>query len=146
MKPQRTSAVLAFDAETRLSNSAKLTGHGSCGGLPPWVCHTGFSKRSASLCAQYLSRKAAVVDLLWDDIEIKALGSSRLLIHEQRQTLGCGISQPILDRDAVALRLRNLLALVVEEKLVGVGLRRRDTEPLPDFHRHLDRGNQILAR
>ena len=47
------------------------------------------------------------------------LGGFWLLIHEVRQAFGGRIGQPFVDRQAVAFRLRNLLALIVEEQLIG---------------------------
>src|SRR5688572_20192659 len=65
-----------------------------------------------------------VVDRARDHVEIEPLGRARLLIHEERQAFGRRIAQPFLDREAVALRLRDLLPLLVEEELVIESLRR----------------------
>ena len=65
-----------------------------------------------------------LVDRLRDHVEIEPLRRLRLLVHEVRQALRPGIGQPLVDRQPVALRLRDLLAVLVEEQLVDEMLRR----------------------
>src|ERR1700722_16269330 len=64
------------------------------------------------------------VDRARNDVEIEPLGRHRLLEHEQRKALWARIGQPFLDGQSIALRLGNLLALVVEEELVIETFRR----------------------
>ena len=77
------------------------------------------------------------VDGARDDVEVEALGRLRLAIHEQRQAFRGGIAQPFVDGEAVALRLGNLLAVLVEEQLVVEAFRRRAAERAADFAREL---------
>ena len=58
---------------------------------------------------------------------------------------GTGVAQPFLDGEAVALRLGNLLALLVEEQLVVEAFRRRAAERAADFAGQLHRIDQVLA-
>ena len=73
-----------------------------------------------------------LVDRLRDDVEIELLGLPRLLEHVEREALGRRIGQPLVDGEAVALRLRDLLAVLVEEQLVDEMLRRAAAEDLAD--------------
>ena len=86
-----------------------------------------------------------VVDLPRDHVEVEPLRRLRLAVHEQRQRLRRRIAQPFVDGEAVALRLGNLLALLVEEELVVEAFRRRAAERAADFARELDRVDQVLA-
>src|SRR5215471_15952580 len=86
-----------------------------------------------------------LVDVARDDIEIKALCGPWLTIHEQRQAFRARIAQPFLDGEAVAFGLRNLLALVVEEKLVIEALRRPAAQRTADFARKSYRIDEVLA-
>ncbi len=45
------------------------------------------------------------IDRLGDHVEEQTLGGLGLLIHEQRQAFGRRILQPVLDGEAIALRL-----------------------------------------
>ena len=65
------------------------------------------------------------IDGARDDVEIESLRLARLLVHEELQARGIGIGEPFLDGEAVALRLRDLLALFVEEELVVEAFGRR---------------------
>ena len=110
------------------------------------MCQTGL----ASCCLRVLPRKAVeellvVVDVARDHVEVQPLRRLRLAIHEQRQRFRRGIAQPFVDGEPVALRLRNLLALVVEEQLVVEAFRRRAAERRADLAGQLDRIDQILA-
>src|SRR3954463_15442867 len=73
-----------------------------------------------------------VVDVARDDVEMQPLCRLRLAVHEQRQRFRRRIAQPFVDGETVALRLGNLLALVVEEQFVietlgwGAAKRRAD--------------------
>ena len=58
------------------------------------------------------------VDRPWNGIEIKLLGRARLLEHEERKAFFRAIGQPVVDRQTVAFRFGNLLALIVEEEFV----------------------------
>src|SRR5215468_4394225 len=104
----------------------------------------------AELLLAILARKAieellVVVDIARNDVEIEPLRRLRLAIHEQRQRFRAGVAQPFLDGEAVALRLRDLLALLVEEQLVIEALRRRAAERAGDLAGQLDGIDQILA-
>ena len=90
--------------------------------------------------------REVLVDRARDDVEIEPLGRPRLLEHEERQALRRGVGQPLVDGEAVALRLRDLLAVLVEEELVVEALRRRAAERSADAARQLDRVDQVLAR
>ena len=73
-----------------------------------------------------------LVDGARNDVEIELLGLARSLEHVECQALGRRIGQPLVDRQAVALRLRDLLAVLVEEQLVDEVLRRAAAEDLAD--------------
>ena len=60
------------------------------------------------------------------------LGGFRLLIHEVRQAFGGRVGQPFVDRQAIAFRLRNLLALIVQEELIGHVVRFAPAQDLAD--------------
>src|SRR5262249_56756506 len=74
-----------------------------------------------------------LVNIARNYIEVEPLGSLRLAIHEQRQALGTGVAQPLLDGQAVTFRLRNLLALLVEEELVVEPIRGDASERTTDL-------------
>src|SRR3954465_10853243 len=78
-----------------------------------------------------------VVDVARNDIEVKPLGRSRLAVHEKRQALRAGVAQPLVDGQAVALRLRDLLALLVEEQFIVEAFRRQRAEGAANFAREL---------
>ena len=86
-----------------------------------------------------------LVDVARDHVEIEPLRRLRLAIHEQRQRFRRGIAQPFLDGQAVALRLGNLLALLVEKQFVIEAFRRRAADGAIDLARQLHRIDQILA-
>ena len=86
-----------------------------------------------------------LVDRARDHVEVQALGRLRLAIHEQRQAFRRGIAQPFVDGEPVALRLGNLLAVLVEEQFVVEAFRRLAVERLADLPGQLDRVDQILA-
>ena len=146
MKPHSVSAFSAFDDDTSVSNSWNVTGMSAFGGWPAWICQTGL----ASCCLRVLPRKAVeellvVVDIARDHVEIQPLRRLRLAVHEQRQRFRRRIAQPFVDGQPIALRLRNLLALVVEEQFVVEALRRRAAERRADLARQLYGIDQILA-
>ena len=106
--------------------------------------------RIVQLLPRVLPRKAfekllIVVDVARDHVEMQPLGRLRLAVHEQRQRFRRGIAQPFVDGEPVALRLRYLLALVVEEQLVVETLRRHAAERRADLARQFDRIDQVLA-
>src|SRR6185437_13603099 len=65
-----------------------------------------------------IKKLVVLVDVSRNYIEVKAFRRLRLTIHEQRQTLRTGITQPLLDGETIALRLGNFLALLIKEQLV----------------------------
>src|SRR5262245_54126979 len=87
-----------------------------------------------------------LVDVAGDDVEIETLRRPWLAIHEQRKRFRRGVAQPFLDRQPVAPRLGNLLALLIEEQLKIKAFRRRAAERPADLARPLDRVDQVLAR
>jgi hypothetical protein len=126
MKPHSPSLSSAPGDEARFSSIAKDTTIAAAGTSPPWMCQTGL----ASCCAGVLPRIGAqllvvFVHRLGDHVPPQPLGRLGLLEHEIGQALGRGIGQPFVDGQPVALGLRDLLAVLVEEQLVGEMLRRR---------------------
>ena len=73
-----------------------------------------------------------------NDLEIEALRLTRLHVHEQREALGRAVAQPFVDGEAVALRLRDLLPLLVEEEFVVEPLGRLGAEGARDLRGQLD--------
>src|SRR5580698_8371119 len=89
--------------------------------------------RITELLASILTRKTfeellIVVDIARDHVEVEPLGRLRLAVHEQRQRFRRRIAQPLVDGEPIALRLRNLLALFVQEKFVVETFWRQATE------------------
>ena len=80
-----------------------------------------------------------------DHVEIQPLGALRRVEHELRQRFRRGIAQPVLHRQAVALRLADLLRVLVEEQLVGQRFRRRAAEHAADPAGQLYGIDQVLA-
>src|SRR5689334_11223987 len=96
--------------------------------------------RVTELLLAVLPRKAVeelliVVDVARDDVEIQPLRRLRLAIHEQRQRFRRGVAQPFVDGQTITLRLRDLLALLVEEELVVETFGRRAAERTRDLAR-----------
>ena len=81
----------------------------------------------------------------WNGVEIETLGLARLLVHEQRQAFRARVGEPLVDGQAIALRLRDLLTLLVEKELVVEALGRLAAKRAHDVARQLDRVDQILA-
>ena len=98
------------------------------------------------LAAGGLDQRQVFVDVAGDDVEEQALGLARLLVEEELQALGRAVAQPLLDREPVAARLADLLALLVEEELVGEVLGRHGTQHAADLAAEADRIDQVLAR
>ncbi|MGY4282559.1 hypothetical protein ACVWXO_001779 [Bradyrhizobium sp. LM2.7] len=69
----------------------------------------------------------------------------RLAVHEQRQRFRRGVAQPFVDGEAVALRLRDLLAFLVEKELVIEAFRRSAAEGLRDRAGQLHGVDEVLA-
>src|SRR3546814_13260918 len=65
--------------------------------------------------------------------------------REESQAFLAAIAQPFLDRQAIALRLRNLLALLVEEHLIDQSLGLAPAERLGDLARLDAAVGQVLA-
>ena len=82
---------------------------------------------------------------LGDHVEEEPLRRLRRLVHVVGQALGRAVAQPFLHRQAVALGLRNLLALDVQEELVVEAFRRHAAERRTDLAGELDRVDQVLA-
>ena len=80
-----------------------------------------------------------------DGVEVEALGGLGLLVHEQRQAFRRRVFQPVLHRQSVALGLGDLLALVVEEQLVGQVHGGRAAQDAGDAGGQLHRRDQVLA-
>ena len=110
--------------------------------VPDWIAEL----RRRILARKRLEEIEIVVDRARDDVEMEALGRRRLAVHEQRETFGARVAQPILDRQAVALRLRDLLPALVEEQLVVEALRRAPVERAGNLPRQFDALDQVLAR
>src|SRR5262249_9845360 len=83
------------------------------------------------------------IDVPRDHVEMQALRRLRLAIHEERERFRARIAQPFLDREAIAFRLRDLLALLVEEELVVEAFRLRAAERAADLAGELHRVDQI---
>ena len=87
-----------------------------------------------------------VIDRARDDIKMQLLGFPRTGIHEQRQAFGRAIAQPLVNGQAVALGLGDLLALFIEKQLVVEAVRRNGAQRPRDLAGELDGIDQILAR
>src|SRR5580704_353405 len=59
-----------------------------------------------------------IIDRARDHVEIEPLGGGWSPIHEKRQTFGTRIREPRVDGQAIAFRLRDFLALFVEEQFI----------------------------
>src|SRR5690606_3897671 len=86
-----------------------------------------------------------IINRARDDIEVEPLGGARLLVHEERKAFLRCVGQPLLNRQPIALRLRNLLSLLVEEELVTEAFRGKGAENTANPGGQLDRRNKILA-
>ncbi len=86
-----------------------------------------------------------LVDMARDHIEVEPLRRLRLAIHEQRERLRARIAQPLVDGEAVALRLGDFLPVLVEEQFVVEAFGRRAAERAADRAGQLDGIDQVLA-
>ena len=77
---------------------------------------------------------------------MQALGAARLAEDVESEALLAAVAQPFLEAEAVALRLGDLLALLVEEHLVVEALGRTTAEDPRDLARLGDAVDQVLAR
>ena len=86
---------------------------------PSWMCQTGFISLAAGSSLRIGREMADIfIDGAWDHVEVEPLRLLRALIHVEREALGAGIGEPFLDGQPIAARLGDLLAVLVEEKLV----------------------------
>ena len=88
-----------------------------------------------------------LVDRARDHVEIQPLRRARLLEHVT--ATGSPAARSVSHsstRQAVALGLGDLLALLVQEQLVVEAFRRLAAEDAADLAGQLDRGDQVLAR
>ena len=75
------------------------------------------------LVRKLAQEREVFVDRLGNDVEMKALCRPRLLEHEEGKAIvGC-VGEPFFDGEPIAARLRYLLAVFVQEQLVGITLR-----------------------
>src|SRR5215472_3189838 len=79
--------------------------------VPDWIAEA--IPRSLSLIG--VERLQIFVGVAWNNVEVEPLRRFRFAIHEQRQTLGTGVAEPLFDGQSVALRLGNFLAVLVEK-------------------------------
>src|SRR4029077_7595966 len=86
------------------------------------------------------------VDGARDHVEIEPLRLAWALIHVKAQALGTGIGKPLVDGEAVAARLRDLLALLVEEQLVDEAFRLLRAEDAADVTGQAHRVDEVLPR
>ncbi len=86
-----------------------------------------------------------VVDGARNDVEIEALGRPRLAEHIGGKARRGGIAQPFVNGQAIALGLRYLLAVLIEEKLVVETFRRVAAQHLDDAAGEFDGVDQVLA-
>ena len=83
------------------------------------MCQSGLVKLLLSiLLAIGIVELCILIDGARDHIEVELLGLARAVIHEELKALRVGIGQPLINGEAVALGLGNLLALVVEEQFI----------------------------
>ena len=147
MKPHSTALSWVLEALARFSSIANDTGRSTGFGWPEWMCHTGLPSSWSGACVgKAVEEGEILVHRLRDDVEVELLRRARPLEHVEREALRRGVGQPLVDGDAVALRLRNLLPVFVEEEFVVEALRRRAAERGADLRRQLHRIDQVLAR
>ena len=138
--------VLGVHHARQIEQQGKDSGVACAGGRPSWICQTGFFRQLRRILFAGLAEEGQIfVGRFRDRIEEQPLGAPRLLVHEQRQALVRRVAQPFLDRQAVAPRLGDLLALVVEEQLIGESGRRRAADGPADPAAQAHRIDQVLA-
>ena len=93
-----------------------------------------------------LAELPVIVDRARNQAEVERLRLLGLAIDIKGEALVRAIGQPVVDRQAVALRLRDLLALLVEKHLVVEALGRSSAEHARDLARLDDRIDEVLAR
>ena len=110
------------------------------------MCQAGFSSCWSGVCLAYASRKVQIlVYRLRDDVEIEFLGGLRFLPLVERQAFCRRVGKPLLDRNAIAFRLRDLLAFFVEEEFVDELVRRLGAEDPADLGIDRRVGLMVLA-
>src|SRR6476660_8891785 len=85
-----------------------------------------------------------LIDGARDHVEIEALRIARALIHIKPEALGARISEPLIDGEAIAAGLGDLLALLVEKELVIEAFRLLRAEDAADMARQAYRVDQVL--
>ena len=86
-----------------------------------------------------------LVHRLRDDVEVELLRLPRPLVHVEAEALRRRIGQPLVDGQPVALRLRDLLAVLVEEQFIDEMLRCAAAERLADAVVDAHVGPVVLA-
>src|SRR4051812_9612781 len=85
------------------------------------------------------------VDRARNDADVQALGAPGLAVDVESEARLRTVAQPFLEAEAVALRLGDLLALLVEEHLVIETLGRAPAEDSRDLARLGDAVDQVFA-
>ena len=146
MKPHSVSAFSAFDDDTSVSSIVERDRHVRLRRLAGMDVPDRIDEPLLVVLPLIAVEKLLIlVDVARDHVEIEPLRRLRLAIHEQRQRFRRGIAQPFVDGEPVALRLGDLLALLVEEQLVVEAFRRHAAERAADLARELHRIDQVLA-
>jgi hypothetical protein len=73
MKPHSVSAFSAFDDDTSVSSSWKVTASRPSGGLPLWKCQSGLRAAAWPSCCGSRRELLIVVDIARDHVEIQPL-------------------------------------------------------------------------
>src|SRR5271169_2691136 len=109
-----------IEEKAEADRNVVLRGHATMN-MPDWVVEPLLIR----LLLIGFEMSKILVHRLRDHVEIEPLRRLRLLIHIKAEAFRCSIGEPLLDRDAIALRLRDLLAAIVEKQLEIEALRRR---------------------
>src|SRR6476646_1326672 len=83
----------------------------------------------------FLAKLPIFIDGARDDSDVQALGTLGFAVDVEAQARLAAVAQPLLEAEAVALRLRDFLALLVEEHLVVEALGRAAAEDSGDLRR-----------
>ena len=103
--------------------------------VPNWI----FNLFLKILVRQIGKMLQVLIYILWNDVEIETLCRLRFLEHELRQTLWRSISEPLFDRQSIANRFRNFLALLIQKELICKAYRRMTAKDAANLTGQLDR-------
>ena len=98
------------------------------------------------LSRKFVEKIDVLVNRFRNNIKMQTFRRLGLLVHIECQAFGWRVLQPVIDRDAIAFGLGNLLPKFIVKQLVGQVGRGNAAEDIANAARQPDGINQVFAR